>query len=251
MDWVYNGLTVQSIDMTNVDTVQESGRPAAEGPRDSYDPVPAVIDWLVGLITGVIGLVLTAIGVGMYTQIDRAMITEAVTEEGVELNGLTESELITAAGQFIDWLTVGIVLTGIISVVGAAAFVVVRRRTRHQVAEEGGTTATFRACAVYGAVVTALVSFIPGSAAVGGGAAAYLHDGDSVRAGTAAGVVGTVLTIPLVAFLAVGFIAAAGAVGELAGGVLLAVLVIGAELVALVVNAGLGALGGFLVVRFG
>jgi len=236
--------------MTNVDTVQETGRPASGGPTDSYDPVPAVIDWLVGLVTGVIGLVLTAIGVGLYTQVDQAMITETVTEEGVEVNGLTQSEAITAAGQFVDWLSIGVVLTGLASVVGAAAFVIVRRRTRRRVAREGGTTATFWACAVYGAIVTALVSFIPGSAVVGGGAAAYLHDGDSVRTGTAAGVVGTILTVPLVAFLAIGFVAGAGAVGELAGGAVLAALVIAAELVALLVNAGFGALGGFLVARF-
>lgn len=244
-------LAFQLVNMTNVDTVQESAQPAAGGPTDRYDPVPAVIDWLVGLLTGVVGLVLTTIGIGMYTQVDQAMITEAVTEEGVEVNGLTQSEFIAAAGQFVDWFAVGVVLTGLVSVVGAAAFVAMRRRTRRRVAQEGGTTATFWACAVYGAVVTALVSFIPGSAIVGGGAASYLHDGDSVRTGTAAGVVGTILTIPLVAFLAVGFIAGAGAVGKLAGGALLAVLVIGAELVALTVNAGLGALGGFLVARFG
>jgi len=247
------------MNMTNVDAVQETGRPASGGPTDSYDPVPPVIDWLVGLLTGVIGLVLTAIGVGLYTQVDQAMITEAVTEEGVEVNGLTESEVITAAGQFGDWLAIGVVLTGLASVVGAAAFVIVRRRaafvivrrrTRRRVAQDGGTTATFWACAVYGAIITALVSFIPGSAVVGGGAAAYLHDGDSVRTGTAAGVVGTILTVPLVAFLAIGFIAGAGAVGELAGGALLAALVIGAELVALLVNAEFGALGGFLVARF-
>ena len=244
-------MALQLLNTTNVDTVQETGRPASGGPTDSYDPVPAVIDWLVGLVTGVIGLVLTAIGVGLYTQIDQAMITEAVTEDGVEVNGVTESEVITAAGQFVDWLSIGVVLTGLASVVGATAFVIVRRRTRRRVAQDGGTTATFWTCAVYGAIMTALVSFIPGSAVVGGGAAAYLHDGDSVRTGTAAGVVGTILTIPLVAFLAVGFIAGGGAVGELGGGALLAVLVIGGELVAVTINGGLGALGGFLVARFG
>jgi hypothetical protein len=96
-----------------------------------------------------------------------------------------------------------------------------------------------------------LVSFIPGSAIVGGGAAAYLHDGNSVRTGATTGVVGTVLTIPLVLCLGVGFIVAAGAVDKLAGGTLLAALLIIAEVVALLLNAGLGALGGFLVARFG
>lgn len=237
--------------MTTVDAVQDTDRPADGAPTDRYDPVPAVIDWLIGLFTAVIGLVLTVIGVGLYTRVDQALITEVVTEEAVEINGLTQSEFITAAGTFVDWLAVGIVLTGLVAVAGAAAFIIVRQRTRRRVAQKGGTTATFWACAVYGAVVTALVSFIPGSAIVGGGAAAYLHDSDdSVRSGTAAGVVGTVLTIPLVAFLAIGFITGAGAVGKLGDGILLGALVIGAEVVALMVNAGLGAIGGFLSERF-
>jgi hypothetical protein len=237
--------------MTNIDTVQETGHPPGGRPTDRHDPVPAVADWLIGLLTGVIGLVLTGIGVGLYTQVDKGRITETVTEEGVEVTGLTQSEVITAAGQFVDWVALGVILTGLVSVAGAGAFIILRRRTRRRVAQEGGTTATFWACAVYGAVVTALVSFIPGSAIVGGGAAAYLHDGDSsVRTGAAAGVVGTILTIPLVAFLAIGFIAGGGAVGELADGALLAAMILGAELVALMVNVGAGALGGFLFARF-
>lgn len=237
--------------MTNVDTVREDDRPPAGGSTDRYDPVPAVVDWLIGLLTGVIGLGLTVVGVGMYTRVDRSLIVEIVTEESVEVNGLTQAEFITAAGHFVDWLALGIIVTGLLSVVGAAVFVVVRRRTRQRVAREGGTTATFFACAIYGATVTALVSFLPGSAVVGGGAATYLHDGDSgVRTGAAAGAVGAMLTLPLLAFLAVGFIAGAGAVGELAGGALLTGLVVGAGSIGLILNAGLGALGGFLVDRF-
>lgn len=236
--------------MTNIDTVQEADRPAGEGPTDRHDPVPAVIDWLVGILTGVIGLVLTAVGVGMFIRVDQAMIADAVAEEGVSVNGLTESEFVTAAGQFVDWLAVGMVLTGLAAVVGAAAFVLVRRRTRRRVSREGGTTATFLACAVYGAVVTALVSFVPGSAIAGGGAAAYLHDDSSVRTGAAAGLLGTALTIPLLVSLAVGVLAGAGAVGELAGGALLVVILLSAELLTLGINGGLGALGGFLVDRF-
>jgi len=236
--------------MTNVDTVQETERPAGGGPTEQHDPVPAVIDWLVGLLTGVIGLVLTAVGVGMYAQVDRAMIADAVAEEGVSVEGLTESEFITAASQFVDWFAVGVGLTGIASVVAAGAFVLGRRRTRRRVAREGGTTATFLACAVYGAVVTALVSFVPGSAVAGGGVAAYLHGDAGVRTGAAAGLLGAALTIPLLVSLAAGILAGAGAVGELGGGAFLVAIVVGAELIALAISGGLGALGGFLVDRF-
>lgn len=235
--------------MTNVDTAQERRQPAAEGPGDSYDPVPAVIDWLLGVITGIVGLMLGVVGAGMYTQIDEATITDAVTSEGVEVNGLSQAEAITAAEPFVDWLGVGFIITGLIATFGAASFIIARHRTRRQVIETGGTTATFWACVIYGAAVTALVSFVPGSAIVGGGLAAYLYDDDSVRVGSAAGAVGTALAVPLTIVTAAGFVAGAAAIGKLVGGALLATLIIGAGLVAVLFNAGLGALGGLAAVR--
>ena len=237
--------------MTKVDAVQENSRPPAGGATDKYDPVPSVIDGVIGLIVGVIGLALAAVGIGLYPRVDRSLIAEAVTQESVTINGLTKAEFITAAGPFVDWIAVGMAVTGLLSLVGAAAFVVLRRRTRQRVSREGGTTATYFACAVYGATVTVLVSFVPGAAIAGGGAAAYLYDGDSsVRVGAAAGAVGSVLMLPLVAFVGVGFIAGAMAVSELAGGTLIASLVVGAGAIALILNVGLGGVGGFLIDRF-
>ena len=88
--------------------------------------------------------------------------------------------------------------------------------TCRQLSRDGGTTATFWVCAAYGAAVAMVASFVPGSTIVGGGAAAYLRDSDdSVRVGAATGLVGAALTVPLVAFLGVGFLAGGSAVGEL------------------------------------
>jgi len=237
--------------MTKVDTVQENSRPPAGGSTDSYDPVPPMIDWLIGLFVGVIGLALTAVGVGMYTRVDRSLIAEVVTQESVDVNGLTKAEFITAAGPFADWLAVGMAVTGLLALVGAIAFVVLRLRTRQRVDREGGTTATYFACAVYGAVVTALVSFVPGSAIAGGGAAAYLHDGDSsLRVGATAGAVGVMLTLPLVVFVAAGFVAGAMAISELASGALVASFMVGAGAMGWLLVVGFGGLGGYLVHRF-
>jgi hypothetical protein len=237
--------------MTNVDTVQDTGRSAADGgPTEGHDPVPAVVDWLLGILFGVIGLLLTAVGTGIFAWVDQSLIAEFVAEEDVQVNGLTQSEFVTASGPFLDWLAVGIVLSGLVFVVGAVAFLVSRRRTRRRVTQEGGSTATFWACAVYGAVTTVLVSFIPGSAILGGGTAAYIYDGDSsVRAGAAAGLIGAILTIPFMAFLAVGLLDGAGAIGASAGGALLVAFVVGAQLLAMVLNVSFGALGGYLADR--
>jgi hypothetical protein len=210
-----------------------------------------VVDWLLGLVAAVIGLVLIAVGIGLYTRVDRALIAEAVTAEGVQLEGLTPAEVVTAGGPLVDWLAVGVATTGIGLVAGAVAFVVARRRTRRRVASEGGTTATFLACAVYGAAVATVLSFLPASTIAGGAAASYLHDGDSgVWVGAAAGLVGVALTVPLLVSFVVGLLAGASAIGQLAGGAVLAGLVVGGELLALGIALALGALGGYLVSRF-
>lgn len=236
--------------MTDVETVPDTGRGDASAQPDSRDPVPALVDWILGGVTVVVGFALLAVGVGMFTRVDRAVITEAITAEGVEVNGLTPSEAITAAVPFVDWLSAGMALTGVVLVAAAVGFVRARRRTRRRVASEGGTTATFWASAVYGAAVTALVSFVPGAGAVGGAVAAYLDESASgTRVGATAGLVGWALTLPLLVFVAVGFLAGAGAIGMLAGGAVLAGIAIVGELVALAVNAGLGALGGYATDR--
>ncbi|QLH80178.1 DUF5518 domain-containing protein [Halosimplex pelagicum] len=238
--------------MTDTETVHNAGRPATDGSTDGRDPVPAAVDWILGIVTGLIGLALTAVGAAMYARVDRALLTDFVTSEGVEVNGITPAEAVTAGVPFVDWLAAGIAVTGLVLVVAAAAFVVARRRTRRRVAREGGTTATFRACAVYGAAVTALVSFIPGAAVAGGGVAAYLYgeDGSGLRIGAVAAFLGWALSLPLLVAVSAGFLAGADAIGQLGGGVALVAFVTVGELIALAINAGLGALGGFLVDKF-
>lgn len=236
--------------MTNVETTQDR-RPVAGEQTDRHDPVPMAVDWLIGLLTGLFGLGLVGGGGILFAEADRESIAEAVAEDDVDIGRLTESEVTTAAVEFTDWMAAGLVLTGLAAVVAAGAFVVARRRTRRRVAREGGTTATFWACAVYGAGTSVVVSFIPGSVLVGGGAAAYLHDGDaSVRAGAAAGLVGIAVTVPVVLSVAAGFVAGGVAVGALSGGAGIATLLLVAELLLVVVTVGLSALGGFLADRF-
>ncbi|WP_049930223.1 hypothetical protein [Halosimplex carlsbadense] len=236
--------------MTDVDTAHDAGRPMTEGSTDGRDPVPAAVDWLLGIVTGLIGLALTGVGAVMYARVDRALLTDIIMSEEVEVNGLTPAEAVTAGVPFVDWFAAGLAVTGLVLVAVAAAFVVARRRTRRRVALEGGTTATFRACAIYGAAVTALVSFIPGAAVAGGGAAAYLYGDSGLRIGAVAGLVGWVLSVPLLVAVAGGLLAGADAIGQLAGAVVLVGIIVVAELIALAINAGLGAAGGWLVDEF-
>ncbi len=230
--------------MATIETDHDAGR------SDGHDPVPGIVDWTLGVLAGLIGLLAGAAGVWLYTDVDRAAITDILTDESVEVNGITTQEAITAAEPLLDWVAVGLAGTGAVLVIGAVGFVYARRRTRRRVARRGGSTATFWAAAVYGAAVATLVSFVPGSTAVGGGTAAYLHDDDHVRVGTAASLVSVGLLAPLLVFGSVGLFAGAEAIGEASGGVVLATVIVGSQVIGVAIGAGLGALGGFLVGRY-
>jgi hypothetical protein len=238
--------------MRNDERVREEDRFESGGPPDGHDPVPMGVDWVLGVLVGVVGAVLTAVGIGMYTEVDQALIAEAVAQENVEVNGLTEPEFVTAASSFVDYFAVGTGLIGLALVVGAVAFVVARRRTRTRVARAGGTTATFWACTAYGAIVTGVISFVLPvvSAVAGGGVAAYISgEGGGARIGAAAGLVGTVLILPWQVVVALGLNAGLGSIGQSPAGVFVAIVALVAGLVWVVLNAGAGAVGGFLADR--
>ncbi len=240
--------------MTNGDTVREQSRLESGGPPERYDPVPGSVDWVLGVLVGAVGFVLTAVGVGTYTEVDRALIAESVGRENVEVNGLTESEFVTAASSFVDYFGVGTALIGLALVVGAVGFVVARRRTRAQVDRAGGTTATFWACTAYGAIVTGALSFLLPivSALAGGAVAAYISgDGGGARTGAAAGLFGTALLVPWQVVVALGLSAGLGSIGQSPGGVFVGIVAVVAGLVWVVLHAGAGAVGGFLAEQFG
>ena len=144
--------------MATVEPDHDAGGPGDESSTDSRDPVPEPVDWVLGVLAGLIGLGLTAVGGGLYARVDRAAIAEVVRAEETSVEGLTTEEAIRAAPAFVDWLAVGTMVTGVVLVGGAAAFVYARRRTRHRVARTGGTTATFWGAAVYGATATMVAS---------------------------------------------------------------------------------------------
>jgi len=238
--------------MSNAD-VRQSERQSPSNSPDSHDPVPGVVDWILGILAGIVGFGLTAASVLVYTQADQEALRDIVTEQDVEPNGLTREELITAAEPFTDWLAVGLGVTGLVLVGFAVAFVYTRRQTRRRVSREGGTTATFLPCTVYGATVSSLVSsVIPGlGALVGGGVGAHLYDGDSsVRLGAATGLVSFAITLPLLVCIGAGAVAGGAAISETGGGGLVAAIVVGSGLVGAALSTGAGALGGYLADRF-
>jgi hypothetical protein len=235
--------------MKTADTARETEQTGDQEFTESRDPVPAVVDWLIGIFIGLFGLALTGAGLSILLRVDRTLIADTVRSDDFDVDGLTEAEFIDAAVPFVDWFSAGLVLTGLFLIVGVGIFVVKRQRTRRRVSREGGTTATFLACSVYGAAVTILTSYIPGSAIAGGGAAAYLYDGNATRIGAVSGLVGSLFTIPITFFLIAGFVAGATAIGELAVGVLLVTIIAVGELFTVGLTVGFGALGGYVADR--
>lgn len=237
--------------MSNVDMRQDERKSPSNSP-DSHDPVPGVIDWILGILAGIVGLSLTGVSALIYTRADEETIRDIVTDENVEPNGLTQEELITAAEPFTDWLAIGFGVTGLVLVGFAVAFVYKRRQTRRRVSREGGTTATFPSCAVYGATVASLISsVIPGlGALIGGGVGAHLYDGESsVRLGAATGLFSFAVTLPLLVCLGAGAVAGGAAISEAGGGGLIAGVVVVSGLVGAALSAGVGALGGYIADR--
>jgi hypothetical protein len=213
--------------------------------------VPELFDWILGLLTGLAGLVMTGVGISQYLQVDRAAIADSVDSESFELEGISRTEFIDAVVPFVDWFMVGVAVTGVVMMVAAVVFVYLRRQTRQRVDAEGGTTATFWACAVYGSAVGALTPIPVVSFLFAGGVASALADTDSsARIGALAGVLGGVLSLLLLVFVSAGILAGGAAIGELATGAVIVGLLVVAQFVLLAVNAGLGAAGGFLAERF-
>ena len=238
--------------MSNVDTQRDERQSSSNSP-DSRDPVPGAVDWILGILAGVVGFALVAVGSVVYTQADREAIRDVVTEQDVQPNGITQSELIDAAEPFTDWLAAGLGVTGLVLLGFGVAYLYTRRQTRRRVSREGGTTATFRSCIVYGAAVSSLVSSaIPGLGAVaGGGVGAHLYSGDSsARLGATTGLVSFAFTLPLLVCLGIGAVAGGAAISEVGGGGLIAGIIVISGLVGAAFNAGLGALGGYLADRF-
>lgn len=237
--------------MTDINAVRDTGRAPSGGPTDKHNPVPAIIDWALGGLVGLLGLVLAVLGISEFRAVDRRGIADSVNAETVEGGGLTRSEVIDAAVPFVNWVTAGVAITGVVFVVAAALFVRSRRQTRRRVEREGGTTATFWACTIYGSAVAMLTPIPLVSTLFGGGVAASLSDTDaSSRIGALAGVIGSVLGLPILLFLGAGIVAGAAAIGELAGGLFVVGFLAVVQLAVVVFYAGLGALGGFLAERF-
>jgi hypothetical protein len=219
----------------------------ATAERLGLRPVPAVVDWIVGALLALVGLAAALGGTAMFVAIDRSEIREAVANEDVQSDVLTDPELVDVTQSLATWTSVGLIAIGAVLVVTGLGFAVLRHRAHRRVAP-GEPVSSYRANALYGAIVTVVLSFVPLSQVLGGLVAGYLEAANSDRVlgvGALSGVLSVAPALALLAFVMGGVVA--GLLGVAAGAFALlvaAALLFTAALLA-AFGAALGAFGGY------
>lgn len=228
------------------------GRRSDEGQVTSGGQFPAVVDWILGGLIVLAGLVTAGGGLVMALFIEQDVI-----EEGVESGELTvtlgtdelsAADSVTVTEAVVRWSEIGLVLTGGALILAGVGYVLLRQRA-HSRATREEPAKSYATSAVSGSVVTALFSFIAISPVLGGGLAGYLeHDasGRSTSVGALAGLLpALVIAIPT-AFVLAGLVDGLLTVGESGWASLLGLVLVLTVLFVTVVSAALGALGGYI-----
>lgn len=218
-------------------------RATSAGDSGTDRPIPAVVDWVVAGILALFGLLALVFGSALAFLVDRPTLADAAARGDLQFEGVSRADGIEILGAVSTWTGIGMVVLGIALVVAGVAYLVSARR-----AASGEPADGYVRTAVLGAVVSALLSFLPFSPAIGGALAGYLEHGASGHATRAGALSGLLLSAPVV--LVLGFVFGGLASGLLAvGASRFAAVVVGLLLFAVAttvgVGAGLGAVGGY------
>jgi hypothetical protein len=234
---------------SNPTSTREGDDPATPGDPSTPDvpEVPGVLDWILGGLVALGGLLFALAGGLVYSLADREQIEALVAPDDVQIEGMTKPEFVDLTVAVLPWVAAGLVVTGLAMLVLGVAYVVHRRRV-HRREAAGESVSHYPAHALVGAAVSTVTSFIPFSPLVGGGVAGYLERGDSTRTASVGAASGAVMSAPFflpALFVAAGVAAGFGAIGEVGGGVAAAIVVVGA-LASLAFTVILGAIGGWI-----
>ncbi|QSG08781.1 DUF5518 domain-containing protein [Halapricum desulfuricans] len=205
--------------------------------RVAFSPV---VDWIVGAILGLVGLFTGGTGAVIYSEIDRASAVEFVNDADIQTDVFTDAELVDALVAVGEWLGIGLVAAGVLTVVAGVALVVFHRQAR-----AAGEPTQRWMLGLVGAVVSVVTGFLIVSPLLGGGVASYLDPVEhrsGFRTGALAGVFAVVPVLVVVLFGIVG--AFAGLSGELVTAI--AGLLAGTAVLYLLYFVGLSAVGGYV-----
>jgi hypothetical protein len=198
------------------------------------------IDWAIGGVLGLLGLLVALGGWVLYSVVDRQEIATVITDGEFQSDILTEAEAIDLLVALAEWGGLGLAAVGGSLVLLGIAVVWGHSRARRQ----GRGTPNW-VLGVVGAIVNTVLSFVPFSPLLGGAAASYLstdREDSGVAAGTFAGLFTLLPMLVGLAFVSVGLVkglpgaTAAGAVTALVVGIVFSIAYV----------VGLSAIGGYI-----
>lgn len=219
---------------------------------DGSRPFPAFVDWILGAIVALSGLLTIVSGSALSFFVDRAVLA-AVIEDGtatvtVGTTELTDAEQLELADAVVSWTAIGLLVAGVGMILFAVGYVFVRHRAHGRTREDEpvSSSATF---AVLGAFVTAVLSFVPFSPALGGALAGYLERGESDRTVSVGALAGLLPMLPLLVallFVLAGLIVGLFAVEQAGAAIVVGATLFFVSMLVVTIGAGLGALGGYV-----
>lgn len=216
--------------------------PLEQTNSDSDPPIAfdRLLDWAIGALLGIVGLLGALVGGVLYYVVDRAAVADLVYNSEFRSDVLTEAEAIDVLWALVRWGGLGLVAAGALTVLVGIAVVVAHGRARN-----AGRGTPRWVLGVVGAIAGTVLGFVPFSPVLGGAVAGYLDPdrrASGLGAGTLAGVFATLPVFVLASFAGAGLF-----VGLPSGLVPAATAVLAvAVLVSLVYLVALSALGGYL-----
>ncbi|WP_290816988.1 DUF5518 domain-containing protein [Halovivax sp.] len=227
-----------------------------EGHPTAGTTVPAFVDWILGAIVALFGLLAIVGGSALAFLVDRDVLAEGIEDEVVTVTvgttELTEAEQLEVADAIVSWIGTGLLLTGLGMVVFAIGFVVARHRA-HGRSRQDEPVRSYGTFALLGAFATTVLSFIPFSPALGGALAGYLERGESERTvsvGTLAGLLPLIPVLAIIASVLVGLVSGMLAIGQPGAAIAVGTAMFFALMLIATLGAVLGALGGYLGGKF-
>ena len=212
----------------------------------THRAVPRLAVWAVSILGALLGVLLAFGGAALAAVVDRATIASVIRADGVHVDGMSEAQAIELGSALSWWLGIGLVVIGALFVLAAAGYLVLERRHSDTATPDSAHTASL---ALFGAFVSVLTSFLPGSPLLGGGLAGYFGGGTrraGATVGTLSGIVAVVPMVLLGGAVVIGVAAGAPASGAVADEALLLLVVGGSTLFSVVVTVALSGAGGAL-----
>lgn len=210
-------------------------------------PFPGYVDWLVAIVAALAGVALLVGGSVLVFVVDRGWLVEGARSGSVESTFLSEADAVDVAVALTTWTGLGLLVTGVLLLLGAIGYLVVRRRVRRR-ETAGEPVDYYRVNVVLGAVVSVVLSFVPFSPALGGAVAGYLERSESERTVSVGALSGLLAMAPMLVvllFVTVGLVLGVLAIRETGLAVLLATVMLLAVMVVATIGVGLGGLGGY------